>query len=137
MKLSRSTDFALRVLLLLASSSPQAGKATNSELSRALKLSSPHLYKIVQALSRGGYLRTLPGRGGGVVLGRSPDEVNLLDVIELMEGPISLTDCLVNLQDCCLSRSCLLKGKMETAQERLREVFRSTTIRDLAGQKAG
>src|SRR3989304_1688161 len=120
MKLTRSTDFALRVLLSLARSDR---KVTNAELSRALNLSPHHLYKIVQALSRQGYLRTLPGRGGGVVPGRPPEEVSLLEVIELMEGPISLTDCLVKLQDCCLSRSCLLKGKMETAQERLREVF--------------
>ncbi|MDP2743703.1 MAG: Rrf2 family transcriptional regulator [Dehalococcoidia bacterium] len=132
MKLTRSTDFALRVLLSLAGSDR---KVTNGELSRTLNLSPHHLYKIVQVLSRQGYLRTLPGRGGGVVLGRPPEEVSLLEVIELMEGPISLTDCLVNLEGCCLSRNCLLKGKMEMAQERMRDVFRSTTIRDLVGEK--
>jgi Rrf2 family nitric oxide-sensitive transcriptional repressor len=132
LKLTRSTDFALRVLLLLASGDH---KVTNSELSRTLRLSSHHLYKIVQTLSRQGYLRTLPGRGGGVVLARPPEKVNLLEVIELLEGPISLTDCLINIEGCDLARNCLLKDRMETAQKRMLDVFKSTTLKDLMKEK--
>ncbi len=70
-----------------------------------------------------------------MLLARPAQDVNLLDVIELLEGPISLTECLVDLRDCSISGDCLLKDRMETAQERMRDVFRSTTIKDLLQRK--
>lgn len=134
MKLTRSTDIALRVLLSLAS---RNHKVTNSELSRTLDLSSHHLYKIVQTLSRQGYLRTIAGRGGGIVLARPPEEVSLLEIIELLEGPISLTECLVDIEGCALARNCQLRDRMAKAQKGMVDVFKSTTIKDLIGEKGG
>lgn len=128
MKLTKSTDFALRVLLQLARTNQ---KMTNNELAQTLSLSPHHLHKIVQTLSRQGYLHTLPGRGGGVVLSRPPEKVNLLEVIELLEGPISLTECLVNLEGCELAYNCRLRASMEAAQKRMRDIFRSTSFADL------
>ena len=83
MKLRIQTDYALRTLILLGH---ENRKMTAAEIADAFLISKDHLVKVIQQLSRLGYVRALPGRNGGVVLTRDASEIQVREVIKAMEG---------------------------------------------------
>ena len=83
MKLRLQTDYALRTLILLGHAKR---KMTAKEIADTFLISRDHLVKVIQQLSRLGYVRALPGRSGGVVLTRDASDILVRDVIEAMEG---------------------------------------------------
>ena len=74
MRLTTHTDFALRMLMYLATS---AGRATAAQVARLYGVSSHHMAKVVQRLARLGYVRSVRGVGGGIELARPPAEIRL------------------------------------------------------------
>ena len=93
MRLLSSTDFALRVLMLLARAEP--GRPVSVEaLARELGgLSRHHLHKIVQELTALGVTRTVRGASGGVVLAADPATVRLGALVRRLEGGQALVEC--------------------------------------------
>lgn len=134
MKLTKSLDVALRILLRLAE---EKRRLNARELSQKLKIPFNHAAKVLQALSKGGYLRTIKGKGGGVELAISAKKIFLQDVIQLMEGPIYLMECTVNREACFMSPRCRLRIKLKEAQENMIDVFKSTSIADLVPGRKG
>ena len=128
MRLKKSTEAAIRTLMHLAK---HEGKSNNNLMAKSLKVPRNHLHKIVQELSRGGYLKTSPGKGGGVTLVKPAGRITLYEVVNLMEGPIYLTDCILDHKMCYLSKGCTLRPKIEEVQEQMLNIFKSSTIQDL------
>jgi len=91
MQLTRYTDYSLRVLFYLAL--PSTHLATIEEIAQAYGISKPHLMKAVHQLGRAGFLETLRGRGGGIRLARSPEEIVVGDVVRCTEGRMDLAEC--------------------------------------------
>ncbi|MBI5699885.1 Rrf2 family transcriptional regulator [Candidatus Saganbacteria bacterium] len=129
MKLTRASDFAVRILKHLAG---REGEATSRELSRKLHIPYNHLAKVVQKLSRGGYLKTKKGKGGGIELACEPKTINLFDVIESVEGPLQLSHCILHRKSCAFSRNCGLRRTLALAEQTLKKTLASRTIYDLA-----
>ncbi len=128
MKLNRSTDFSLRILLHLAK---EGEKVTNNELSRKLKIPPAYLVKLVRVLSQNNYLRTSKGKGGGVEILKNPKHISLLEIVELNEGPIVLSDCFIDKRYCTLDPSCILKGKIGRIQKEIKRLLAETSVADL------
>jgi Rrf2 family nitric oxide-sensitive transcriptional repressor len=76
-------------------------------------------------------VRTVKGKGGGVELASSPENIRLDSVICAMEGPIHLMECTINEDACPLSSKCSLSRKIKEAQDSMIRVFSQTTIADL------
>lgn len=129
MRLSRPTDFSLRILMLLAR---EGGKITNSELSKKLNIPPAQLVKLVRELAKRKYLRTLQGKGGGVVPLADPKRVNLLEIIELVEGPLVFSECLLDPQFCENDARCKLKKQIAKLQQENRRILKGATIADIA-----
>ncbi|MDE2184825.1 MAG: Rrf2 family transcriptional regulator [Alphaproteobacteria bacterium] len=118
MRLLVSTDFALRVLMLLATSPPE--RPLNVEaLSRALgDLSRNHLHKIVQELAALGVVRTVRGVGGGVLLAAAPRKIRIGSLIRQLEGDQPVVECFrADGGDCILTTGCRLRGMIADARE--------------------
>lgn len=118
MRLLASTDFALRVLMLLASAPP--GQSFNVEvLSRTLgNLSRNHLHKIVQNLATLGVVRTVRGAGGGALLATAPEEIRLGSLIRQLEGDQAVVECFqVDGGNCILTTACRLRGMIADARD--------------------
>jgi Rrf2 family protein len=92
------------------------------------------LGKILQSLSKAGIVKSARGSGGGFSLARNPAEVTALEIIEAIEGPISLQRCLDEDLGCEHSGGCALCSLLAEAQERVKEVFGRTTLADLTGR---
>ena len=116
MKLLASTDFALRVLMRLASA-PQTHVSTGT-LARELVISRHHLHKIVQFLTEAGLVRTIRGARGGVMLARPAREISVGAVIRRHEQDQALVECFrVDGGACALLPCCRLRDILKTAKE--------------------
>lgn len=92
------------------------------------------LGKILQSLAKAGIVKSARGSGGGFSLARNPAEVTALEIIEAIEGPISLQRCLDDDLGCEHSGGCALCSLLAEAQDKVKEVFGRTTLADLTGR---
>ena len=135
MKLRIQTDYALRTLILLGN---ESRKMTASEIADAFLISKDHLVKVIQQLSRLGYVRALPGRNGGVVLTRAASEIRVREVIEAMEGATGILDCVNDSSFCPMEPGCRLRRVLMDAETAFYEAFGTVSIADLfRGRKKG
>jgi len=113
MRLTRFTDYSLRVLIYLGLQSE--GRVTIREISESFQVSRNHLMKVVSNLTRMGYLDARRGPGGGISLARPADEINLAEVICDMEEDMNLVSCFCENGECVIKSDCRLKEVLEQA----------------------
>jgi Rrf2 family nitric oxide-sensitive transcriptional repressor len=128
MKLTRTSDAAFRILVLMAR---EKDRQSAQIISKALSIPYSQTAKILQNLARAGFVRTAKGKGGGVELLISADTITLADVIVAIEGPIHLMECTINKNACPLSSGCCLSQKIKEAQDCMIRVFSDSSIADL------
>ncbi|MGI9280565.1 MAG: Rrf2 family transcriptional regulator [Endozoicomonas sp.] len=128
MKLTKHTDYALRILIYSALQ-PQDRLISIQEVTDVYELSRNHVMKIVQRLGQEGYLSTVRGKGGGFRMGRSAENINLGVAVRMMESTIVLVDC--DEPVCRISTSCRLKGVLADAMSAFMAVLDSYTLADL------
>jgi Rrf2 family nitric oxide-sensitive transcriptional repressor len=130
MRLLASTDFALRVLMRLATS--PAATLTVDQLARELGgLSRNHLHKVVQDLAALGLVRTSRGPRGGVALAAAPREIRLGTLIRALEGEQPLVECFrADGGACSLTPRCRLRGMLHAARESFLATLERHTLAD-------
>lgn len=104
-RIARQTDYAARLLLHLASLG-EGTSASIAEISAQRLLPMPFVRRMVARLVSAGILKTMRGSKGGVQLGRPAAEISLADVVQAMEGPIALNECVHVPNACPFMRSC-------------------------------
>ncbi len=115
MRLSRASDFALRILMLLAK---ETEPRSVEEISNRLSLAKSHVMKIVARLGASGLVETQRGRGGGVILGAEASTILVGEVVRLFESDFAVVDCLnPNAETCAFLPRCALKPAMVEATE--------------------
>jgi len=137
MRISRKAEYALRALLLLARDNPDKVHQIQ-EVSEAGRIPVKFLEQILLTLRNRGILSSKRGVGGGYTLKRRPSEMSVLEIIELMDGPIAPLPCALDKSaevcTCAEPAFCPLRPLMRTAREHLCELFGSKTIQDLVDQ---
>ncbi|RKT55260.1 RrF2 family transcriptional regulator [Saccharothrix australiensis] len=132
MHLLRSTDIALRVVMLLASGD---GRLTVDQLSAALGVPRNHLAKVVQRLQRNGFVATTRGRDGGVGLPDGAAATSVGAVVRALEGDGEVVDC--EGPPCPLRGGCHLRGALRTAQLAFLAALDAVTVGELLAEPAG
>ncbi|HPX62386.1 MAG TPA: Rrf2 family transcriptional regulator, partial [Deltaproteobacteria bacterium] len=92
------------------------------------------LAKIFQQFSKIGLVRSYRGTGGGFVLGRPPENISLLEVVEAVEGPITPNRCVSAPGECDRSSFCKVHPVWVDVQARIRDILASVTLKDLSGR---
>lgn len=134
MRLTRYSDYSLRVLMYLAARPGHT--ATIAEISRAYGISKAHLMKVVHELGRTGFLTTMRGRGGGLHLARTPDEIRVGDVVRQTEDPMDLVECFdPATSQCRIERICALRGALDEALEAFLSTLDGYTLADLVRRR--
>lgn len=127
MKISRSTDYALRLLIYTALYSEDL--ATMSRVSDFFKISHEHLRKVVHELGQAGYLSTYQGRYGGFKLAKHPKNINIGDVVSRFEGNAPLIDC--ERLECRISPSCVLRDVLDEAENAFIQTISKYSLADV------
>ncbi|MFQ3789800.1 Rrf2 family transcriptional regulator [Halomonas sp. A29] len=133
MHLTRYTDYALRVLIYLAVKGEE--RATIHEIAESFGVSRNHLMKVVQDLSHRGYIITIRGKNGGMVLNRSPEEITLGALVRDTEHELGLVECLRDSNDCIITPACRLKPILNEALGAFLAVLDQYTLADMLGKR--
>ena len=128
MKLRLQTDYALRTLILLGCNSR---KMTATEIADTFLISKDHLVKVIQHLSRLGFVRALPGRNGGVLLTRDPSEILVREVIKALEGDTGVLACVQDPSFCPMEPGCKLRRVLMSAEAAFYDALGATSVADL------
>jgi Rrf2 family protein len=105
MQITRQADYAVRAVLYLAEQG-ENGRAPTSRIAQEMRIPPSFLAKIVSQLSVAGVVQTSRGARGGVSLARAPKDINLLEVIEAIDGPITLNECVPDRSACVFGDDC-------------------------------
>lgn len=133
MRLTLQTDYTLRVLIHVAVAD---GKLiTINNIAETFAISKNHLTKIVNQLSRRGYLDTVRGNGGGIRLGRLPRDINIGEVVRETEQSLHVIGCLEKHSYCPIQRVCVLRSGLRDATEAFLGVLDEYTLADLIKPK--
>jgi len=97
--ISRGAEYAIRAMLDVAGAEGRA-QVTTKEVAEHQGIPKVFLPKIVQRLVQAGLLRAHRGPAGGIALSRPPDQINMRQIIEAMDGPIALNTCLLLPGEC-------------------------------------
>lgn len=130
MHLTRQSDYAIRAILHLAKL-PYGDIVQTKEIAAAEDIPGKYLPSIIRTLARSGLIRTLRGNQGGVMLARPPEEINLHEVVEAIEGPMALVQCLRGQEDCIHEKDCSVLPVWEGVQRVMKGQLENTTFADL------
>ena len=106
MQLTKFSDYALRVLMYAHAAGGR--RVTIEEMAASYRISRAHLMKVVNSLTRGGYLTAVRGRSGGLILARPAEDIRLGEVTRDTEPDFSLVECFSTGNQCVLTDSCRL-----------------------------
>jgi Rrf2 family nitric oxide-sensitive transcriptional repressor len=130
MRLTLHTDFALRLLMLLALE-PE-GLHTIEAVAGRYKISRNHLMKVTQTLAQAGFIESLRGRGGGLKLARPANRINIGAVVRTTEDNMDLVECFDSGSSRCpIAPACGLQSPLEEALFAFLEVLDRYSLADL------
>jgi Rrf2 family transcriptional regulator, cysteine metabolism repressor len=132
MRLSTKGEYASRAMLEL-SRRYQDGPIHSREIAQAQEIPQRFLVQILLLLKRAGYLKSRKGQKGGYVLSKSPDEINVAEVIRVMDGPLAPIDCVSVMahQACPMEKTCGLRWLWKDVRDAVAEILEKTTFADL------
>lgn len=129
MQITRQADYAVRAVLHLARNGDQ--RIATSTIAEEQRIPPSFLAKIISQLSIAGLLHTSRGARGGVTLARDARDITLLEVIEAIDGPIQLNECVGENGICSFDDSCPLRPVWCDAQEELVNRLKGTNFADM------
>lgn len=135
LQVSRKIDYALRAMIHLATL-PDGVREPLQDVARKNNIPREFLAKIFKVLGDASLVTAVRGPGGGVAIARPPAEISFLEVIEAVEGPVVLNLCLDHTRSCAQSPICSMQAVWRAGQERMLDVYRTTTLASLAAQVA-
>ncbi|GIV63818.1 MAG: Rrf2 family transcriptional regulator [Chloroflexota bacterium] len=130
-RISRRLDYGLQVMIALAAN--DTGRPIPSaQLSESLNIPLPFLHQIAHTLMQSGLIKATPGPRGGLRLNHPARNITVLKIAEVLEGPICLTPCLEDPQDCPRNEICTSRWMWEELQNNIIAYLSTTTLDKLA-----
>ena len=138
LKINRQTDYAVRVVLALAKRG-EGVRLSTAQIQQEMLIPPALMVRIVAVLAREDLVKTFPGRDGGLSLPRPASQISLRDVVEALEGPILLSECLQarGEDDCPFRTNCPVRTKWGRVQVAMMREMAAITFEDLAQEALG
>lgn len=129
MQMDKFTDYALRVLMMLAVHAP--ARVSTSKIAAAYGLSENHLSKVATQLAREGFVASERGRNGGLVLARPADQILIGEVVRAMKRNDPVVECFGTDKSCLILPACGLRSPLKQAQEAFFSTLDIYTLADV------
>ena len=134
MKISTRGRYGTRMMLDLAAHHDQ-GPTPLREIAKRQDLSVKYLEQLIIPLKAAGYIRSVRGARGGYTLAKKPDKINVGQIIKVLEGGLSLVDCVEDPKLCEREKNCPTRDIWLSMSERLMEELSSLTLSDVLDGK--
>ncbi|MEL6948428.1 MAG: iron-responsive transcriptional regulator RirA [Pseudomonadota bacterium] len=134
MRLTKHTNYAVRMLMFCASNPEELSRV--NQIAKFYNLPEPFLLKILQSLTKAGYVTSVRGRNGGIRLARDAQDIGLGEVVRTIEENFELAECFQDGEaECPLVTSCGLSSSLKKALDAFFAVLDEYTIHDLANNQ--
>ena len=130
MKISTKGRYGLRILIDLATHDPEKPRLLK-DIAQSQLVSEKYLSRLVLDLRHAKLIRSVRGSKGGFFLARSPETITLLEILETMEGPISVVDCVHSPAKCRRHELCPSRDIWVQLNNGIRELTRQITLEDI------
>jgi FeS assembly SUF system regulator len=134
LRVSRKADYALIALKHLAQHG-QSEALSAADISSSYGISAPLLAKVLQRLARKGLLTARHGSSGGYTLARDPGTITALEVVQAIDGPISITSCTTRRGDCDQLSNCTVRDPLRRVNESVLQVLNQVTLSQLVDER--
>ena len=135
MRLTRAGEYAIRCMIYLAHKG-HGVLVPKQEICDHAEIPPHFLAKIAQELAKALLITIRQGPKGGYALLAKPEDVSLLQVVEVMIGEISLNDCVDRPQSCTVSKSCSVHKVWARARDQLRETLGAVSLAELSEKES-
>jgi Rrf2 family protein len=136
LQLTRRAEYAIRALLDLALHQDEQ-PVLSKHIAARQDIPIKFLFQIIPDLREAGLIVTTRGNGGGIYLNKRPDQINIRLIVETVEGPFAINQCLIGLNSCARKPTCALHKVWQEAQKSMVSVLESTTLAGLVGATSG
>ncbi|MDX2479045.1 MAG: Rrf2 family transcriptional regulator [Desulfuromusa sp.] len=130
MVITRATEYAIRTIIYLARQ-PKDEIVLKKDICRTQSVTPAFLTKILQPLIKAGIVNSQRGVGGGFLLAKAPEEINLLDILQAEEGELKLNHCLVDEDACKRDKLCSAHEVWHEAQDAMVTVLQKYNVAEL------
>lgn len=132
-KISTRGDYGLLLLSALAEQKRKGKKIVSlREIAGAKGLSLPYLSQIILPLKEAGFVESKEGRDGGYSLAREPQSISMMEVLEVLEGPVSPVRCCSDkTKKCGSEQNCGVKTTWQQAKKILTGFLKNRTLEDI------
>lgn len=127
----RNTGYGLRALLYMALD-PDRESFTADELAKAAETTIDFIHKILQSLRDAGIVSAKRGPGGGFRLARPAAEIPLLEVVQAVQGSLTINRCVLGLDICRRAADCPLRATWLAIQQEMERALADTALADVA-----
>ncbi len=134
MKISTKIRYGARAMLELASRYGE-GPIELREIAKEENISLKYLEQVIIPLRTAGLVKSVRGSKGGYALAKPPAEVCLKDVVEVLEGPINLVECLRDPKTCPRATFCVTRDIWSEISESICRIFNSITLEEMVNRR--
>jgi len=134
MKISTKVRYGVRAMLELASHYGK-GPIDLKAIAKKEDISLKYLEQVVIPLRTAGLVKAVRGSKGGYSLAKPPSEIWLNDLVEILEGPLELIECLNAPTTCRKVQTCVTRDIWKEVQDAIARIFHSITIEDMLNRR--
>jgi Rrf2 family protein len=127
MALNTKTEYALRALIEIH----EQGYVSAQKICEAQKLPKKYIEHLMALLKSAGLVNSSPGSLGGYALAKKPNEISFADILSAVEDGSFNTACVDTSGRHCLGEACTLSPFFSELENKLQQVFRSYTLKDI------
>jgi len=135
MKISTKGRYGLRALVDLSVYGKAGAPVLLSDIARRQGISEKYLEQIANRLHKAGLVKTVRGRKGGYLLNRPESEIGLNDIIEVLEGPLSVVDCVAKPGVCEKSYVCSTRDIWCALSDKIMKCLSQYTLADIVNMQ--
>lgn len=137
MKISTKGRYGMRILLDLALHEGTEPRMLR-DIAKSQGLSEKYLSRLIIELRQAGMVESVRGAKGGYHLAKNPKEITLLEIIEVMEGPVGIVNCVYkdNKKFCDRIETCGPREVLAIVNEKIRQVLSESTLQDMLNRQA-
>ncbi len=129
LRISRLTDYGTMILVHLAGQ--DAGLCSASDVAAGTHLALPTVQKLLKTLAKSGLVGSVRGAGGGYRLRRAPEDISAAEILNVLEGPVAITECSTDLHQCELEPLCQVGSAWQKINRAIRSAMEDIRLSDL------
>ncbi len=129
LRISRLTDYGTMILVHLAGQN--AGVCSASDVAAGTHLALPTVQKLLKTLAKSGLVGSVRGADGGYRLTRAPEDITAAEILNVLEGPVAITECSTDLHQCELEPLCQVGSAWQKINRAIRSAMEEIRLSDL------